>query len=106
MLKELRAQASLEDFEKIVESVEEQQALEDQEIAMFGRILGKDELLEELEELAGGVAGGDAIPDAPIDKIDVVPQIPDAPKTKIEVAAQEEEEEDEFAERMKKLEAA
>ena len=73
LLKELRSQASLEDFEKIAESVEEQQAIDDAEIAMFGRVLGKDELLEELEALTGDVKVDEPIPDAPTGKIDAVP---------------------------------
>ena len=41
---------------------------------MFGRILGKDELLEELEELAGGLGDqGEAIPNAPTGEIEVAP---------------------------------
>ena len=72
---------------------------------MFGKILGKDELLEELEALTGDVKVDEPIPQPPANKIEAMPQIPDAPKNKIEVAEQESEEEDEFAERMKKLEA-
>ena len=73
---------------------------------MFGKILGKDELLEELEALTGDVKVDEPIPQPPTNKIEEMPQIPDAPQNKIEVAQQAEEEEDEFEERMKKLEAA
>ena len=90
----------MEDFEKLVDDHQERQALEDQEIEMFGKILGKDELLAELDELTADVS---MIPSAPTGQIDV---IPNAPTNKIEVAQPEAEEEDKFEERMKKLEAA
>lgn len=69
---------------------------------MFGRVLGKDELLAELDELTADVNDLN-IPNAPTGQIDV---IPNAPTGKIEVAQPVEQEEDEFEERMKKLEAA
>ena len=72
---------------------------------MFGKILGKDELLEELEALTGEIKVDEPIPQPPTNQIESIPSIPNAPTTKIEVAQQEEQEEDEFEERMKKLEA-
>ena len=63
----------MEDFEKLVDDHKERQALEDQEIEMFGQILGKDELMAELDELTADVSN---IPDAPVGKLDVIPDAP------------------------------
>ena len=95
LLKELRAQATLEDFEKITDDIAEQQAIYDQEVEMFGHVLGEDELLEELESLTQ-----DAIPAPPQNLIEQgTNAIPEPPKNKIEAA--EEQDEDEFEGRMR-----
>ena len=85
-LKELRAQASLEDFEKLVENHEDNLALLDREVEMFGKVIERDELEAELDELMGVSSEKPdpilEIPNAPVGVIDQ--PIPDAPTGKIE----------------------
>ena len=72
---------------------------------MYGKILGDDDLMAELEALTGDLNTDqiEAIPNAPTGKIDVAAEIPNAPTGAIEAADANDEE---FESRMKKLEAA
>jgi len=53
VLKDLRSIVSVDDFEKLVEDHQDNLALRDREIEMFGKVIERDELEAELDELMG-----------------------------------------------------
>ena len=67
MLKELKSQVTIEQFEELYDDHKDQVAQHEAEQELFGEILDEDELLGELDALAAGdvLENEDAIPDAP-----------------------------------------
>ena len=70
VLKDLQKQCSIEDWEALYEDHQENMAIYDQEVEMFGEVLKEDDLMDELDKMcadqvADQIADLEPLPDIP-----------------------------------------
>ena len=77
VLTELQKQATKENFEELVDRLQDAQAQKDAEAEFFGALLNEDELQDELDKLDALIAE-DAIPEAGKGVIQAPVRVPEA----------------------------